>query len=70
MVFRAVETVSAGREGGTVADSDEMKAPSSKLQAPEKNQAPNSSETSRQSWNLKFGASLELGAWSLVFSQP
>jgi hypothetical protein len=41
-----------------------MKAPNSKLQAPEKFQAPNSFGATI--WSLLFGASLELGAWNLV----
>src|SRR5947207_6998158 len=42
-----------------------LKAPSTKFQAPKKHQAPNSQ---LRTWSLGFGASLQLGAWSLVLS--
>jgi hypothetical protein len=49
------------------------KAPSSKLQAPEKHQDPNIKRR-REYWSLGFGISLELGAWDLELvakaSQP
>jgi hypothetical protein len=41
-----------------------FKAPSTKLQAPEKHQAPNSKRDGGP-WSLEFGISLELGAWNL-----
>jgi hypothetical protein len=40
------------------------KAPSTKHQAPEKHQDPNT-KRDREHWSLGFGASLELGAWNL-----
>jgi hypothetical protein len=43
-----------------------MKAPNSNIQAPEKYQAPNFKKgLGRLTWSLKFGISLELGAWDL-----
>jgi hypothetical protein len=44
-----------------------MKAPSTNRQAPEKHQAPNTKGARRgfAGWSLRFGASLELGAWNL-----
>jgi hypothetical protein len=45
-----------------------MQAPNSKHQAPEKLQLSNTNcSFESASWNLKIGASLELGAWSLEF---
>jgi hypothetical protein len=41
------------------------KAPTSKHQAPEKHQAPNTQLPSRSIWSLEVGISLELGGWSL-----
>jgi hypothetical protein len=41
-----------------------FKAPSTKLQAPEKHQAPNSKRDG-EPWSLGFGIFLELGAWIL-----
>jgi hypothetical protein len=41
-----------------------FKAPSTKLQAPKKHQAPNTKRDSEH-WSLEFGISLELGAWIL-----
>ena len=43
-------------------------APTSKLQAPEKFQTSNTNERARH-WSLVLGASLELGAWMLVFAR-
>src|SRR2546430_701273 len=46
-----------------------MEAPNPNLQAPEKLQSTNSKPLSLAGcWNLNFGASLELGGWSLGFS--
>jgi hypothetical protein len=43
-----------------------MKAPSFNIQAPEKLQAPNINQmVARLSWSLKFGGSLDVGAWNL-----
>jgi hypothetical protein len=42
------------------------KTPSTKHQAPEKLQTPNT-KASRNRWSLEFGAFLELGVWCLVF---
>src|SRR2546430_16948197 len=56
----------AGPDGGS-ADGAAVsgEAPSTKIQAPEKSQAPNSNRRLAKSllWCLMFGASLELGAW-------
>jgi hypothetical protein len=41
------------------------KAPSTKIQAPEKNQDPNSKRSTSGFWSLGFEVSLELGVWSL-----
>src|SRR5689334_20746417 len=41
---------------------EKFQTPSPKLQGSSKPQAPN-----RRVWSLRLGASLELGAWSLVF---
>src|SRR5204862_7349250 len=40
--------------------------PATKHLAPEKHQDPNMKRSVRRIWSLEFGASLELGAWSLV----
>jgi hypothetical protein len=45
-----------------------LKGQSTNMQAPEKFQAPSAKkvpEEYRPFWNLKFGASLELGCWDL-----
>jgi hypothetical protein len=42
-----------------------MKAPSSKLQAPEKFQAPGSKRSFCENWCLEFDVSLVLAAWNL-----
>jgi hypothetical protein len=42
-----------------------LKAPSPKLQATEKSQAPNLKPQRRGLWCLRFGASLKPGAWPL-----
>src|ERR1019366_1912364 len=46
------------------------KAPTTKHQAPEKHQAPNTQLPSRSIWSLEVGISLELGCWSLEKFQP
>src|SRR5947207_6217238 len=43
-----------------------IKAPNSKLQISSKSQAPRQRVCTRF-WNLKFGISVELGVWDLVF---
>jgi hypothetical protein len=46
---------------------------SSKIQAPDKHQAPNSNRSAARvaiSWCLMLGAFLELGAWSLELFHP
>jgi hypothetical protein len=46
-----------------------VKAPNSKLQAPEKFQTPSSNMLGRQLvFDLELGSSLELGAWNLELS--
>jgi hypothetical protein len=50
---------------------EQKEAPSSKHQAPDNHQGPNTKVLSVDSlrvenWSLKVGSSLELGAWSLV----
>jgi hypothetical protein len=43
-----------------------MKAPSTNIQAPEKLQTANFKRGGRSlAWSLKFGASLDVGAWML-----
>src|ERR1039457_6011376 len=44
------------------------KAPTSKLQAPEKHQYPSTNVLRSTVWNLELGISLELGCWSLELS--
>ncbi|HMP83218.1 MAG TPA: hypothetical protein PKA41_11005 [Verrucomicrobiota bacterium] len=41
------------------------KHPSTNLQHPEKHQSPSLNNGRDRDWNLKFGASLVLGAWNL-----
>src|SRR5262245_23779333 len=45
------------------------KAPSSHIQAPEKHQYSKLQTPRRPVWNLKFGVSLDVGAWCLEFSE-
>src|ERR1035441_3299182 len=69
--------MSASTSGALVARPEELfmrfsnpiqKAPSTNIQAPEKLQASKlQNRRTRFSWMLKFGASLDVGAWSLVF---
>jgi len=49
-----------------------VEAPNSKLQAPEKHQAPNIKyQTARPAvWSFEFGISLVLGVWDLELSRP
>ena len=50
---------------------EKAKTPNSKLQAPEKFQAPKTKwRRWREVWRLKFGASLELGVWCLELRSP
>jgi hypothetical protein len=42
-----------------------MKHPNTNIQAPEKSQAPSSNGDSMSHSDLRFGTSLDVGAWSL-----
>src|SRR5262249_18757464 len=53
------------REEIHVLKAPDLKAPSSKLQAPEKLQTSNSNARDRDDWSLELDVSVELGAWSL-----
>src|SRR6266511_2394414 len=48
-------------------DDKPWETPNTKLQTPEKTQAPNPNDTGQSLWKLAVGASLGFGAWCLVF---
>src|SRR6266511_249017 len=48
-------------------DDEPWETPNTKLQTPEKTQAPNPNDTGQSLWKLAVGASLGFGAWCLVF---